>query len=186
MSKRFAAVLFLTASAASFVVFSGCGQSDQDAVDSTSSTATTAESPKDDYNPHDVPITEEQKTALRGEVAKFPDAVERIKQFRDRVEQETKDSIPKSPYEAHQALDKADLVLQWLPEIARESGVSKGYWEEVNTTANELRTLFETVHQNIDNKLEPDFAGVATQVDQHIARLMEIGKAQPAATEAKP
>lgn len=76
--------------------------------------------------------------------------------------------------------------MQWLPEIARDSSVPKEHWEEVNTTANELRTLFEKVHQNIDTKLEPDFAGVAAPVDQHIARLSEIAKAQPAATEAKP
>lgn len=186
MSKRYVTVLILTASVVGLGTFAGCNRGNQDAADSASGAATTTETPKDDYNPHDVPITEEQKTALREEVANFPDAVDRIKQFRDRIEQETKGGIPKNPYEAHQALDKSDLVLQWLPEIARGSGVPKEHWEEANTTANELRTLFEKVHQNIDNKLEPDFAGVAAQVDQHIARLTEIAKSQPAATEAKP
>ena len=37
--------------------------------------------------------------------------------------------------------------------------------------ANDLRTLFEKVHQNIDNKQEPDFASVAGEIDQKIARL---------------
>ena len=109
--------------------------------------------------------------------------MDRIKQFRDRIEQETKGGIPENPYKAHQALDRADLVLQWLPEIARESAVPKQHWEEVNTTANDLRTLFEKVHQNIDNKLEPDFASVATKVDEHIARLTEIAQSEPAARQ---
>ena len=58
-------------------------------------------------------------------------------------------------------MDQADLVLQWLPQIARDSGVPKEHWEEINTTANDLRTLFEKVHQNIDDQKHPDFASVA-------------------------
>lgn len=186
MSKRFAAMLILTASIIGLRTFTGCNSGNRDAANADSAAAPIVESAADDYNPHDVPITEEQETQLRQEVAQFPAAMDRLKQLRDRIEEETKDGIPKNPYEAHQALDKADLVLQWLPEIARDSSVPKEHWEEVNTTANELRTLFEKVHQNIDTKLEPDFAGVAAPVDQHIARLSEIAKAQPAATEAKP
>ena len=48
--------------------------------------------------------------------------------------------------------------------------------ETVTTTANDLRTLFEQVHQNIDNKKDPNFAGVAAEIDQKIAQLEKVSK----------
>ena len=75
-------------------------------------------------------------------------------------------------------------MLQWLPQVARDSGVAKEHWEEVNTAANELRTSFEKVHQNIDNKQDPNFGSVAQEIDQKIARLQEIAQA-PVGTGGK-
>ncbi|NUQ63032.1 MAG: hypothetical protein HUU20_11115 [Pirellulales bacterium] len=154
-------------------LFVGCG-----AEESPRAAAVGGDSaePAEEYNPHDVPITEEQKAELRNETAKFADAVAKLKQLRNEVEQETAAGIPENPYKAHQALDKADLVLQWLPETARNSSVAKEHWETVNTAANDLRTLFEQVHQKIDNKQEPDFAGVADEIDRKIAGLEGISK----------
>jgi hypothetical protein len=40
--------------------------------------------------------------------------------------------------------------------------------------------LFEKVHQNIDNKANPDFPSVAAQIDQRIGELQVIAQAQPA------
>ena len=108
--------------------------------------------------------------------AKFPDAVAQVRALRDETEAETKQGIPQNPYKAHQALDKADLLLQWLPEIARNSDVPKDQWETVTTTANDLRTLFEQVHQNIDNKKDPNFAAVAAAIDQKIGELESVAK----------
>ena len=116
---------------------------------------------------------------LREQAAEFADAVAMIKQLGDEVEQETSEGIPANPFKAHQALDKADLVLQWLPQIARDSGVAKEDWEAVNTSANELRTLLEQVHQNIDNKQDPDFAAVADTIAQELAELEKIPVASP-------
>ena len=160
-------------------VLTGCNPP---AGDRTAGSApkTPAAAPADDgYNPHDVPITEEQKSKLRDETARFPAAVTKITELRDATEKETSHGIPENPYLAHQALDRADLVLQWLPEIARNSGVSKEHWEEINTTANELRTLFERVHQNIDSKQDPNFAGVADEIGKKVTRLQEIVQSQP-------
>jgi hypothetical protein len=163
----------------------GCGQSDQPPA--TGGDAPTARSGDDDYNPHDVPITEEQKQQLREQAADLPKAVEILQQLRDATERETKDGIPENPYEVHQSLDKADLVLSWLPKIAEDSGVAKEHWAEVNTTANDLRNLFEKVHQNVDSKQDPDFASVAGEIDAKITRLREIGQAPSAASdEAQP
>jgi len=178
MSTRFPLALLLALSIATFGLLAGCNPAaEQPAGDGGEEPAAAGE---DDYNPHDVPITEEQKAELREQAAQFPDAVAKIKEFRNEIEKETAAGIPKNPYTVHQALDKADLLLQWLPEITRNSGVAKEHWEAVNTSANDLRTLFEQVHQNIDNKKNPDFAAVAGQIDEEIAGLEEIAAAQSA------
>jgi hypothetical protein len=169
MSTRFHVVLFLALSITTLGVLPGCNRSAEKLAGSGSDGA--AAEATDDYHPHDVPITEEQRAELRDQAAQFADAVEKVKELRDEVEQETAAGIPQNPYKVHQALDKADLLLQWLPEIARSSGLPKQHWETVNTSANDLRTLFEQVHQNIDAKKDPDFAAIADQIDQKIAEL---------------
>jgi len=180
MMVRIRVSCVLTSVVIGLALAAGCSQS---VPEPSAPAAASPESPASsesagDYNPHDVPITDEQKQQLREQAGEFPKAVEMIKELRNATEEETKNGIPQNPYKAHQALDKADLVFQWLPEIARDSAVPKEHWEEITTTANDLRTLFEKVHQNIDNKREPDFASVAGEVDQKIARLAEIAQAQ--------
>lgn len=164
----------------------GCSQSTPPPAASPAESAATPAA-VGDYNPHDVPITEEQKQQLRQQASQFPQAIAVIKELRNSAEEETRNGIPEDPHQVHQALDKADLVFQWLPEIARDSGVPKDRWEEVTTTANDLRTLFEKVHQNIDERKEPDFASVAAEIDQKIAGLGKIAEnLTPAKTEAQP
>ena len=176
MSKRLPVALLLAFGVASFGLFAGCGPAEQKQAENGGETPV-AEG-DDDYNPHDVPITEEQKTELRNETAQFANAITKVGEFRDIIERETAAGIPNNPFAAHQALDKADLVLQWLSEIARNSGVPKENWEEVNTSANDLRTLFEQVHQNIDSKQDPNFAAVAGEMEQKLARLAGIAEGQ--------
>jgi len=186
MSVRLPVFCVLTSALVGLALSAGCGKS------SPPPSAPSGKSPETkaatgDYNPHDVPITDEQKKQLREQAGQFPKAIEVIKELRAATEKETKNGIPQDPYKAHQALDKADLVFQWLPEIARDSAVPKEHWEEVTTTANDLRTLFEKVHQNIDNKKEPDFKSVAAEIDEKITLLAKIAEAQPAEkTEPKP
>jgi hypothetical protein len=182
MSMRLSAALFVIFGMVAFGVLSGCSQTAEEPSGVAESPAAQGE---DDYDPHDVPITEEQETELREQTARFADAVATLKQFRSEIEQETAAGIPESPYKAHQALDKADLLLQWLPEITRNSGIPKEHWELVNTSANDLRTLFEQVHQNIDNRQDPNFAAVAGDIDQKLAGLEKIAAAQPSDTASE-
>jgi hypothetical protein len=175
MSTRFSLALPAVMAIVVSGILAGCSQATRDQAGKVAGNQTSAEN-KGDYNPHDAPITEAQKTELRQQVAQFPVAIAKVKELRDGTERETKDGIPENPYQAHQALDKADLLLQWLPEIARDSGVAKEHWEVVATTANDLRTLFEQVHQNIDNQRNPNFAGVAAEIDLKIAELEKISK----------
>ncbi len=182
MSVRLPVFCVLASALVGLTLSVGCGKSSPP-PSAPAGKSPEAKAPTGDYNPHDVPITEEQKKQLREQVGQFPKAVEVIKELRAATEEETKNGIPKDPFKAHQALDKADLVFQWLPEIARDSAVPKEHWEEITTTANDLRTLFEKVHQNIDNKQEPDFASVAAEIDQQIARLAELAQAKPSAKD---
>lgn len=175
MNVRFSFVVLLSAAVLSLGLMIGCGQQGQTG-DSQDAAQPDSGQQAEAVDPHDVPITEEQKQQLREETAKFGDAVGKVKELRDAVERETQDGIPENPFEAHQALDKADIVVQWLPEIARDSGVAKEHWETVNTAANELREAFDKVHLNIDNKVDPDFASVQQQMDARLAELEAIAQ----------
>ncbi len=177
MNVRFPFVVLMSVAVLFLGVMIGCGPqsqtgADQDVTESGSGAGQNVER----VDPHDVPITEEQKRQLREETAKFADAVAKVKEFRDAVDRETRQGIPENPFEAHQALDRADIVVQWLPEIARDSGVAKENWETVTTAANELRELFDKVHLNIDNKVDPDFASVQQQMDARIGELQAIAQ----------
>jgi hypothetical protein len=128
-------------------------------------------------DPHDVVITE----ADVKKPADYKDAVARIKEYRKDIEVNAGGDVPGK---AHRPLDELDIVLKWLPGIARDSNVPKNQWETINTSGQKLRELFEKVHQNIDNKKNPDFPGVAKEVDETIGRLEAAAGATGA--ESKP
>lgn len=176
MNARFSFVVLLCGAVISFGFVLGCGR--QNPVGSGPDTVRPAGPGEqaEAVDPHDVPITEEQKQQLREETATFGGAVAKVKELRDAVKRETRNGLPENPLEAHQALDKADLVVQWLPKIAQDSGVAKEHWETVGTAANELRELFDKVHLNIDNKVDPDFPSVQQQMNAKIAELEAIGQ----------
>lgn len=182
MTTRLPFVLSLSVSMIAMTLSNGCTQTAPEPADGVQTPVAQADA---DLDPHDMPITEEQKAELRDQTAKFTDAVATIARFRDEIEQETAAGIPANPFQAHQALDKADLVLQWLPEIARQSDVPKAHWEAITTAANELRTLFDHVHLNIDNRQNPDFPAVADEIDQKLAELTAIAAAQPSDAESE-
>jgi uncharacterized protein YqeY len=123
------------------------------------------------HDPHDVAITE----ADVKKPADFKDAVERIKSYRDAIERDTATATPGL---AHRPLDELDIVLKWLPGIARDSNVPKSQWETINTTSQELQTLFSKVHTNIDEKKNPDFPSVAQAVKDDIDKLEKAAEAK--------
>ena len=176
MKFRFSFVVLTSAVALSVTLMIGCGQPGPTGGGQDGSESGSADQSVEVVDPHDVPITEEQKQQLREETAQFADAVAKVKEYREAVERETQNGLPENPFEAHQALDRADIVVQWLPEIARDSGVAKEHWEAVTTAANELRELFDTVHLNIDNKVDPDFASVEQPMDARIGELEAIAQ----------
>ena len=126
-------------------------------------------------DPHDQPISE----ADLQKPVDFQDAVARIKKYREDIEVAAGGDVPG---QAHRPLDELDIVLQWLPGIARDSQVANDQWETIDTSAQQLRELFEKVHGNLDDNKNPDFPSVAQAVDRAIARL----EAVTAAGAAKP
>jgi hypothetical protein len=174
MNVHFPFVVLLSVAMLSLGLMIGCSQQDQSGGDQKTTQPVRGGQHAASVDPHDVPITEEQKQQLREETAKFADAVAKIITLQNIVERETQNGLPKNPLVTHQALDKADLVVQWLPEIARDSNIPKEHWEKVTTSANELRELFDKVHLNIDNKVDPDFASVVQPMDARIGELQAI------------
>jgi hypothetical protein len=149
----------------------GCGKT------GPSKDKTSQEAAKTTGDPHDVVITE----ADVKKPADYKDAVARIKGYRKEIEVNAGSD---TPGKAHRQLDELEIVLKWLPGIARDSRVPKSQWETINTSTQHLRELFEKVHQNIDNKKNPDFPAVAKDVDATIGRLETAANATEA--EAKP
>jgi hypothetical protein len=176
MNVRCPFVVLMSAAVLSLGLMIGCGPQGETGGDQQATESGSGGQDGEAVDPHDMPITEEQKQQLREETAKFADAVAKVKELRDAVKRETLSGIPENPFEAHQALDKADIVVQWLPGIARDSGVAKEHWETVNTAATELRESFDTVHLNIDNKVDPGFASVEQQMDARIVELEAIAQ----------
>ena len=176
MNVRFPFVVLMSAAVLSLGLMIGCGPQGETGGDQQVTESESGGQDGEAVDPHDVPITDEQKQTLREETATLADAVAKVKELRDAVKRETQGGIPENPFEAHQALDKADIVTQWLPKIAQDSGVAKEHWETITPAANELRELFDTVHLNIDNKVDPDFASVEQQMDAKIAELEAIAK----------
>ena len=181
MNVRFPFFMLLSAAVLYLVLMIGCGQPGQTGADREAADRdTTQPDSGGDHtaivDPHDVPITEEQKQQLREEMANFAGAVILIEKFRDTVQEETRNGLPDNPFAVHQALDKVDIVVQWLPKIAQDSDIPKEHWEKVTTAANELREFFDQIHLNIDNKVDPDFASAEQQMDARIGYLEAIAQ----------
>jgi len=155
----------------------GCGGSLSDAPQAAApavgGAALSAVPPKAATDPDDKPITEADVTRPKD----YADAVARLGAYRDSIRAEI---AAGRPTKAHRALDELDIVLKWLPEIARDSGVPKDRWEAVNTTAQQVQELFNKVHSNIDAKKDPDYTSVSKDIDDAIGRLAEIVASQPA------
>lgn len=147
----------------------GCSQNEQanTDVDAPDEQAQNDATP----DPHDVPLTEEEIAQLKQHTAQYDSAIEHIQQYQATIQQETTGG---EPAKAHRALDNLDVVLEHLPEAARDSGVPKEKWQTVNETAQKLRDLFNQVHANIDAGTDPNYEAVADEIDQGIQTLAAI------------
>lgn len=150
----------------SIALLSGCGQ-----TESTDSEVPSAPASGEVTDIHDHPLTEAEIAQLKRETADYEVAIEHIQEYQQTIQQKTTEG---NPAEAHRALDNLDVVLERLPEAARDSGVPRQKWQEVNESAQELQDLFNRVHANIDAGNDPDYQSVAEEIDRRVALLAAI------------
>lgn len=147
----------------------GCGQ--QETATTNGGASPGGEQSAGAHDPHDVSLTEEEIAQLKADTARYADAIDHIEQYQATIQQETTTG---EPAKAHRALDHLDIVLNRLPEAARDSGVPKERWQELNETAQQLRDLFNQVHANIDDGQKPNYEAVAEEINQGIKTLSAI------------
>lgn len=149
----------LAIAATAVLMIGGCSQRAPD--------GSAADTAQDEFDPHDVPIT----AAEVKRPADYADAVARITSYCDQI----RDEIDAGrPAHAHRPLDELNFVLEWLPEIARDSGIPASHWEEINVSAQRLAKLFDQVHAEIDAKQDPDYGAISGEVEEIIERLRTI------------
>lgn len=159
-------------------ILSGCSSPTPEPAPPVSSATNTVPAPTIDSD--DVPIQEADVTRPKD----YSDALNRIEGYRDTIRKEI---AADRPTKAHRSLDELDIVLKWLPAIARDSGVPKEQWEKVNTTAKEIQNAFDQVHSRIDDGKAPDYTSVSDSIDSSIAELKKISSVpKTSETEKKP
>jgi hypothetical protein len=140
-----------------FVAVAGCER----AGDSSASGAAA------EHDADDVAITEADVDMPRDYAA----AVERLTTYSQRI----KDAVANGkPHEAHRPLDEMDIMISKLMSIARDSGVARPDWEEVNLARRALRAQFDRIHAAIDGGKTPDVAGAEPGIDAALARLTAV------------
>ena len=72
---------------------------------------------------------------------------------------------------AHRSLDELDVVLEYLPTVARNNNIPKSQWENVNTSTQQIRESFNKLHAQIDGGEKVDYAAVAGDIDAALASL---------------
>ena len=152
-----------------FASFIGCGFPIPESKPQTSPEANVSESSvsKPTSDPDDIPIKEADVARPKD----YAEALTRIESYRNTIRDEISAG---RPTKAHRGLDELDIVLNWLPAIARDSGVPKEDWEKVNTTSKTIQGLFNQVHSRIDDKKEPDYGSVSDAIDAAIGDLKKI------------
>lgn len=163
MTLRNLTPTLLIVSVAALSLVAGCSKK----TDSAKKTG----APEKAVDPHDVPMTDAEKKQLKEEVATYDKALAHIKEFRDTIKKETTEG---TPAKAHRALDKLDLVLEWLGEIAKTSNVPKDQWGTIGSNAQKLRELFNKVHANIDAGKAPDYEAVGADIDTSVSALEAV------------
>ncbi len=153
-------------------VSSGCNKSEPKVsrvetpqTDTTSDLSQATPNPSEEDHPPPITAEDVERPAT------FRDAIPRIIGYRDSIQGFIDAGAPHS---THIPLDELDFVLSWLPELAQEDNIPRSFWEPINTTAQEIRELFNKVHARLDAEEEANFEEVAKDVDKAISRLQQI------------
>src|SRR5262245_47756299 len=116
------------------------------------------------------PLTDQEKQDLKASIKDYKGAMTKVKAYRDKIRKETT-TTGGDPENAHRSLDELALVLEWLPEFAKSSGVAADSLDDLTKSAQKLNDLFDKVHQNIDAKKAPNYQAVAKGIETEIKKL---------------
>ena len=138
-----------------------------------SNTGVSSAPPDAEHDADDVPITEKDVDMPRD----YTTAVERIDGYAQQIFRAIEAG---QPSKAHRPLDEMDIVIGRLMFIARDSGVARADWEEVNVARREFRAQFDAVHESIDHNETPDIAAARPAIVATLGRLKAVAAKQPA------
>jgi len=115
----------------------------------------------------------------------YAEAVNRLQEYRQQILSAV---AAGRPGKAHRPLDEMDIVIEQLMYIARDRGVARTDWEEVNLARRELRAQFDLVHAAIDAGERPDMSTAEQTTAAALARLQAVADkpAIPPETSASP
>jgi hypothetical protein len=130
-------------------------------------------------DPFDQPIT----AADVQSPTNYADAVRRIRAYRDQIAAAIESG---QPAKAHRPLDELDIVIGTLMPMARDCGVPRASWENVNTAARELRRQFDRLHAAIDDRRQPDYPAAAPAIDAALRQLEITANELPRTQNPKP
>jgi hypothetical protein len=103
----------------------------------------------------------------------YASAIARIKKCRDIIGREL---VAGHLDDVHAPLDEATIILSKLMPLARDSGVPKAQWQEINVAAKDLKKRLGDLHTAIDAKRKIDFTTAALPIDQAIRRLELVAR----------
>lgn len=72
-------------------------------------------------------------------------------------------------HDAHDPVDEAAIVLEKMMPLAKESGIDRSHWKEINLLVQELGVQFDAVHEAVEQHAEGEVA--IPEVDETIRRL---------------
>jgi len=103
----------------------------------------------------------------------YSSAVARIKKCRESIGRE----LTAGHFDnVHAPLDEATIILTKLMPLARDSGVPKAQWQEINVAARDLKKRLSELHSAVDAKRKVDFKAAAVPIDQAIRRLELVAR----------
>jgi chaperonin cofactor prefoldin len=89
--------------------------------------------------------------------------VKRLREYNGRIRVAIEQG---KPDEARRPLDEAEIVLEHIGKIARDSNLPRSDWEMISTARRALRESFETLQDQIEARETPDYKAVEHTIDR--------------------
>jgi hypothetical protein len=101
----------------------------------------------------------------------FATAVARIKTCNDSVREALKQG---KAHDAHKPADELVILAGKLLPLARDGGVPKARWKEINVLAKELGNQLEKLHAAVDSDKATGNEAILTAIDTTVAELEKV------------